>query len=163
MAVTEIIKILALGLVLMATFFTQGVTAYDCPYDYPFPSCPRPLLDNSDDTVCCVVEDDKYTCCNEAVLATTSPNEIENNALELFNKSNWRVWQNQEKENQLRKSKRFDNNISTNRGQVSTRPYPEALFQSRQFRLVVQTKEIVSILSKRNTQHSNRTSCDIQS
>ncbi|XP_071825226.1 uncharacterized protein [Apostichopus japonicus] len=69
MAVTEIIKILALGLVLMATFFTQGVTAYDCPYDYPFPSCPRPLLDNSDDTVCCVVEDDKYTCCNEAVLA----------------------------------------------------------------------------------------------
>ncbi|XP_002741694.1 uncharacterized protein LOC100373597 [Saccoglossus kowalevskii] len=58
-----------LTLVAFSAYLINGVLAYNCPSDYPFPSCPRPNVtsDEETDTVCCYTTDSGYHCCDESL------------------------------------------------------------------------------------------------
>ncbi|XP_070535587.1 uncharacterized protein [Ptychodera flava] len=59
-----------------ATIFVLMCAAYgmaslsDCPAEYGFSKCPRPLIDDPSDTICCIVYDNgqkQYGCCDETL------------------------------------------------------------------------------------------------
>ncbi|XP_070566209.1 uncharacterized protein [Ptychodera flava] len=49
----------------------KGVLSESCSKEYPFPSCPRPDIDEEEATECCHGPEDGYTCC-----VPRHPNEI---------------------------------------------------------------------------------------
>ncbi|KAJ8036695.1 hypothetical protein HOLleu_20745 [Holothuria leucospilota] len=59
-------RCLLLGTTLLSFF--KGVSANDCPSEFPFNSCPRPLFDTPDDVLCCIIDYDDYACCSQSIL-----------------------------------------------------------------------------------------------